>query len=225
MVEQQIRPGRCSIRTCLICCTWCRARSLFFRSIAARFFRYPPPARRNESMWEPQDGSAGPQELTVRRAPTACWKCHRKRLSDCAPPRTARARLLGRGEACAGRVRPEQSRAPRRREHHAGSRRRGARWSRHAPYEVIVLTGSSPLLPRAFLEQLAVGGRLFAVTGEAPAMSARLVVCTAPGAYHSTDLFEDRHRAARQRRAAAAVPLLEKQGFARVHNDPAVPVY
>jgi protein-L-isoaspartate(D-aspartate) O-methyltransferase len=63
-------------------------------------------------------------------------------------------------------------------------------WSRHAPYEVIVLTGSSPLLPRAFLEQLAAGGRLFAVTGEAPAMNARLVVCTAPGAYHSTDLFE-----------------------------------
>ena len=63
-------------------------------------------------------------------------------------------------------------------------------WSVHAPYEVIVLTGSSPLLPRAFLEQLVVGGRLFAVTGEAPAMSARLVVCTAPGAYHSTALFE-----------------------------------
>jgi protein-L-isoaspartate(D-aspartate) O-methyltransferase len=63
-------------------------------------------------------------------------------------------------------------------------------WSRHAPYEVIVLTGSSPLLPRAFLEQLVGGGRLFAVTGEAPAMNARLVVCTAPGAYHSTDLFE-----------------------------------
>jgi protein-L-isoaspartate(D-aspartate) O-methyltransferase len=63
-------------------------------------------------------------------------------------------------------------------------------WPRHAPYEVIVLTGSSPLLPRAFLEQLVVGGRLFAVTGEAPAMNARLVVCTAPGAYHSTDLFE-----------------------------------
>jgi protein-L-isoaspartate(D-aspartate) O-methyltransferase len=63
-------------------------------------------------------------------------------------------------------------------------------WSRHAPYEVIVLTGSSPLLPRAFLDQLVVGGRLFAVTGEAPAMNARLVICTAPGSYHSTDLFE-----------------------------------
>src|SRR2546428_3123628 len=70
----------------------------------------------------------------------------------------------------------------------AGDAARG--WSRHAPYEVIVLTGSSPLLPHAFLEQLVVGGRLFAVIGEAPAMSARLVVCTAPGAYHSIDLFE-----------------------------------
>ena len=70
----------------------------------------------------------------------------------------------------------------------AGDAARG--WSPHAPYEVIVLTGSSPLLPRAFLEQLVVGGRLFAVTGEAPAMNARLVACTAPGAYHSTDLFE-----------------------------------
>ena len=63
-------------------------------------------------------------------------------------------------------------------------------WASHAPYQVIVLTGSTPLLPRAFLEQLDVGGRLFAVVGEPPIMSARLVVCSAPGAYSSTDLFE-----------------------------------
>ncbi len=63
-------------------------------------------------------------------------------------------------------------------------------WSRHAPYDVIVLTGSTPVLPRALLAQLAPGGRLFAVVGEAPAMSARLVGCSAPQAFHSTDLFE-----------------------------------
>jgi protein-L-isoaspartate(D-aspartate) O-methyltransferase len=63
-------------------------------------------------------------------------------------------------------------------------------WAKHAPYQVIVLGGSTPLLPRAFLEQLDVGGRLFAVVGEPPVMSARLVTCTAPGAYQSTDLFE-----------------------------------
>jgi len=63
-------------------------------------------------------------------------------------------------------------------------------WPRHAPYDVIVLTGSTPVLPRAFLEQLAPGGRLFAVVGEAPAMAARLVTCTGPQAFHDTDLFE-----------------------------------
>ena len=63
-------------------------------------------------------------------------------------------------------------------------------WPRHAPYDAIVLTGSTPLLPRAFLEQLAPGGRLFAVVGEAPAMRARLVTCSAPGAWGSIDLFE-----------------------------------
>lgn len=63
-------------------------------------------------------------------------------------------------------------------------------WRGHAPYDVIVLTGSTPLLPRAFLEQLAVAGRLFAVVGEAPAMTARLVTCVASGAFHTEDLFE-----------------------------------
>jgi protein-L-isoaspartate(D-aspartate) O-methyltransferase len=63
-------------------------------------------------------------------------------------------------------------------------------WPRHAPYDVIVLTGSTPLLPSSFLEQLAPEGRLFAVVGDAPVMTARLVTCTGPGAYRTTDLFE-----------------------------------
>ena len=63
-------------------------------------------------------------------------------------------------------------------------------WAPHVPYHVIVLTGSTPVLPRAFLEQLEVGGRLFAVVGEAPVMTARVVSCTAPGAFHNVDLFE-----------------------------------
>jgi protein-L-isoaspartate(D-aspartate) O-methyltransferase len=71
---------------------------------------------------------------------------------------------------------------------HAGDASHG--WPRQAPYDVIVLTGSTPVLPRTLLEQLAPGGRLFAVVGEAPAMSARLVTCTTRGAYASVDLFE-----------------------------------
>jgi protein-L-isoaspartate(D-aspartate) O-methyltransferase len=63
-------------------------------------------------------------------------------------------------------------------------------WTARAPYDVIVLTGSTPLLPAAVVEQLAPGGRLFAVVGEAPAMSARLVVSSGPNAWHANDLFE-----------------------------------
>jgi protein-L-isoaspartate(D-aspartate) O-methyltransferase len=63
-------------------------------------------------------------------------------------------------------------------------------WQEHAPYDVIVLTGSTPILPRSVVEQLAPGGRLFAVVGEAPVMTARLVAVTAPGVWSSTDLFE-----------------------------------
>jgi protein-L-isoaspartate(D-aspartate) O-methyltransferase len=63
-------------------------------------------------------------------------------------------------------------------------------WSANAPYHVIVLTGSTPILPQAFLEQLKQGGRLFAVIGDPPVMSARLITCMAAGSYHSVDLFE-----------------------------------
>ena len=63
-------------------------------------------------------------------------------------------------------------------------------WSTRAPYDVIVLTGSTPVLPKALLEQLSPGGRLFAVVGEGPVMVARLVTCSAPGALRSVELFD-----------------------------------
>jgi protein-L-isoaspartate(D-aspartate) O-methyltransferase len=63
-------------------------------------------------------------------------------------------------------------------------------WPQHAPYDAIVLTGSTPVLPHAFLGELRPNGRLFAVEGEAPAMKARLITCTVPGACGSVDLFE-----------------------------------
>jgi len=67
----------------------------------------------------------------------------------------------------------------------------GARgWPAGAPYDVIVLTGSVPILPHALLEQLAPGGRLFAVVGEAPIMTAQLVSCLAPGSFRTLGLFE-----------------------------------
>jgi protein-L-isoaspartate(D-aspartate) O-methyltransferase len=61
---------------------------------------------------------------------------------------------------------------------------------KRAPYDAIVLTGSTPVLPASLREQLAPGGRLFAVVGEAPVMAARLITRTAPGAYGTVDLFD-----------------------------------
>ncbi len=63
-------------------------------------------------------------------------------------------------------------------------------WSRGAPYDVIVLSGSVPRLPNEILAQLNVGGRLAAVVGEAPAMTAQLTTCTAEGVYSTVNLFE-----------------------------------
>ena len=63
-------------------------------------------------------------------------------------------------------------------------------WDRHGPYDVIVLTGSVPLLPESFRAALKPGGRLLAVVGEAPVMEARLVTSAGGGAYNAVTLFE-----------------------------------
>lgn len=63
-------------------------------------------------------------------------------------------------------------------------------WTRAEPYDVIVVTGSLPVLPDAFAASLSVGGRLFAVVGEAPVMRAKLVTRVAEGAYRTDELFE-----------------------------------
>jgi protein-L-isoaspartate(D-aspartate) O-methyltransferase len=63
-------------------------------------------------------------------------------------------------------------------------------WAQGAPYDAILLTGSVPMLPPAFKEQLKPGGRLLAVIGEEPAMTGTLVVRVAESSYSSRGLFE-----------------------------------
>lgn len=63
-------------------------------------------------------------------------------------------------------------------------------WHQHGPYDVIVLTASTPVLPESFQKSLNPGGRLFAIVGEEPLMEAMLVTCVAPGIYHTKMLFE-----------------------------------
>jgi protein-L-isoaspartate(D-aspartate) O-methyltransferase len=57
-------------------------------------------------------------------------------------------------------------------------------------FDVIVLGGSTPILPQAFLERLAPGGRLFTVLGDAPVMKAVLVRQPVPGSFQPMELFE-----------------------------------
>ena len=60
----------------------------------------------------------------------------------------------------------------------------------HERYDVIVLTGSVPVLPPQFLDCLNINGRLFAVIGDAPVMCATLMTKTAEASFSSSDLFE-----------------------------------
>lgn len=63
-------------------------------------------------------------------------------------------------------------------------------WDRHAPYDAIVITGSVPVLPDAFIAQLKPGGRLLAFVGTPPVMEARRIRVIEPGVTDAEDLFE-----------------------------------
>lgn len=60
----------------------------------------------------------------------------------------------------------------------------------HTKYDVIVLTGSVAVAPKAYQQQLNVGGRLFAIVGDAPAMEAKIITRLAPDVFESVTLFE-----------------------------------
>ena len=57
-------------------------------------------------------------------------------------------------------------------------------------FDVIVITGSVPLVPQAFLDRLNPGGRLFAVVGDEPVMEAVVVRQPERGAFQQVKLFE-----------------------------------
>lgn len=63
-------------------------------------------------------------------------------------------------------------------------------WSENAPYDVIAITASMPLLAKAYLKDLNLGGRLFAVIGTAPAMSAFVYTREQENDWQSKNLFE-----------------------------------
>ena len=63
-------------------------------------------------------------------------------------------------------------------------------WSLYAPYDAIVVSASTPVLPDALRRQLKIGGRLIAIVGDEPVMRARLVRRADDSAWSQTDLFD-----------------------------------
>lgn len=63
-------------------------------------------------------------------------------------------------------------------------------WALHAPYDVIAVTGSLPVLPESFQMSLRPGGRMFVVVGDAPVMEASLITRMGQQEWIRETLFE-----------------------------------
>ena len=63
-------------------------------------------------------------------------------------------------------------------------------WDQHKPYDVIAITGAMPVLPESFQKTLNVGGRLFAIVGDAPAREAVLITRVSDNEWSREVLFE-----------------------------------
>ncbi len=59
-----------------------------------------------------------------------------------------------------------------------------------APYDVIVVTGSLPIVTPSLTGQMKVGGRLAAIVGEEPAMVAQIITRVTEDGYDALNLFE-----------------------------------
>jgi len=60
-----------------------------------------------------------------------------------------------------------------------------------APFDVVLLAGSVPAVPKALFNQLkASSGRLLAIVGQEPVMQATLYSRNAQGSVHGTELFD-----------------------------------
>ena len=63
-------------------------------------------------------------------------------------------------------------------------------WDAHTPYDVIVITGSLPLLPDNFKQALKLGGRLLAIVGDSPVMEVVLISREGENEWAQETLFE-----------------------------------
>lgn len=57
-------------------------------------------------------------------------------------------------------------------------------------YDVIIVSGSLPVVPASMLRQIKIGGRLLAIVGEAPVMSVEIISRISDISYNTLKLFE-----------------------------------
>jgi len=63
-------------------------------------------------------------------------------------------------------------------------------WEAHAPYDVILVTGSTPALSDSFEKSLNINGRLLAVVGDEPNMEVMLITRTGENEFTRESVFE-----------------------------------
>ena len=190
MVEQQIRPWEVLDPTVLDLLFTVRREEFVppqYRSIA--FADLEIPLGQGESMWAPKLEARALQALELKPGESVL------------EIGTGSGYLTALLASLAGHVTSVEIHAPLSRDAAAKLRRAGidnaelavgdgARGFGGESYDAIVLTGSTPMLHEAFLRQLKPGGRVFAIVGDAPAMTAKLHRWSSPGACVVTSLFE-----------------------------------
>jgi protein-L-isoaspartate(D-aspartate) O-methyltransferase len=190
MVEQQVRPWDVLDPDVLELLSTVKREEFVppaYRNLA--FADLEIPLGDGQSMWPPKLEARALQELRLARGETV--------LEIGTGSGYFSALLAGMGARVTSvEIRPALAASARERlaRHHIERVRvelgDGARGWGNGQYNAIVLTGSTPVLPHRFIEQLQPGGRVFAIVGDAPVMTARLVRWNAPGAPNATDLFE-----------------------------------
>lgn len=63
-------------------------------------------------------------------------------------------------------------------------------WEQEAPFDVIALMGSVHEVPQSLLESMSVGGRMYAVVGDEPAMCAEVIVRSGDDEWQRNKLYE-----------------------------------
>jgi protein-L-isoaspartate(D-aspartate) O-methyltransferase len=191
MIEQQIRP--CEVLEGRILDLLKHVRREHFVPEGKRemsFMDMEIPLGHGVSMWQPKLEARAVQELHLGRLDKVL------EVGTGSGYLTALLSLLA-GHVTSVEIVPELSAMAKKHLHayhrgnialEVGDASRG--WGGGTSYDVIVLTGSTPVLPAVFQNSLNIGGRLFAIVGDAPVMEARLITRIAKDTFETTDIME-----------------------------------